>query len=72
MSSYTIETVKGDHTGTLADVIRWQTEAQAAYATISDGIATVDVDDLDFDGEDDAWLASEIERRLAAAARVSA
>ena len=56
-STYTIRTLKGSHEGTLTQVCRWQAEYQGAMAAIhwigADGEEqSVDVDAIDFDGED--------------------
>lgn len=45
---YTIATAKGSFSGTLDEVCAWQAEMQAAVATIGG----LDVDAIDFDGED--------------------
>ena len=50
LTTHTITTAKGTHTGTLAEVCRWQAEYQGAYADI-DGVDVsgieMDLDDVD-------------------------
>ena len=60
MTTYRIETLKGDHTGTLHEIAAWQAEHQGAAATLvcPDG-TTVDVDGIDFNrGDLDATVAA--------------
>ena len=57
MTTYTISTAKGSHTGSLRSVCRWQSEQQGAMATIG----SVNLDGVDFDADeiDDTVVAVE-------------
>ena len=66
MTSHTISTTKGTHTGTLREVCAWQAEYQGGFATV-DG---VDVDTVDFDADDLSECVAEV-RALLAAERAS-
>lgn len=66
MTRYTIETVKGNHTGDLRAIAAWQAEHQAAFATVrrADGVS-VNVNDVEFDGADLDAAIDAIEARFA-------
>lgn len=70
--SYTINTAKGTHTGNLRSVCAWQAEMQGSMATITtpDGLE-VDVDAIDFDGDDLARTIADVEAAISAATRTT-
>lgn len=66
-TQHTINTAKGTHTGTLREVCAWQAEMQGSYARITVDALEVDVDDIDFDGEDLDAAVTIVQRAIDAA-----
>lgn len=47
-----VTTAKGTHTGTIQSCCAYQAEMQGSYATITVGDVEIDIDAIDFDGDE--------------------